>query len=150
MPITDYVRKKNVMDIVNSVNTTSNATCYIALSSTEPQRDGTGVTEPIASGNGYERIPTRYNMMSGTQQYVSNFPSEPSYDALNDKYSVTNDKDIYFTEAKASWGTLGYFAIYDAKTGGNMYAYGTLTNAIAPTSGTIPVIRAGDLTITEQ
>lgn len=137
------------MDIINTISTSgSNPTSYIALSSTEPNADGTGVTEP--SGNGYSRCSTRWNNMSGTQQYVPNFPTDPTYDSGTGKYSITNIRDIYFLEATGSWGTLGYFAIYDAPTGGNLLAYGALSNAIAPTAGTIPVVRTGDLTIIEQ
>ena len=146
MPLSDYLRKNNIMDLINGTNGSSQT--YIALSSTQPNGDGTGVTEP--SGNGYQRCNTRYNNMSGQQQYVNNFPSEPTYDSGTGKYSITNVKDIYFYEATGSWGTLGYFAIYSAATGGQMLAYGTLTNSISPTAGTIPVIRAGDLTIIEQ
>lgn len=150
MPISDYLRKKNIMDLVNSISTSGGyPTTYIALSSTPPNADGTGVTEP--SGNGYRRISTKWvNLRNPGENYTSAWPSEPSYDAVNDKYSVTNTEDIYWFEATGSWGTLGYFALYDAETGGNLYAYGTLSNAIAPTAGTIPVIRAGDITIVEQ
>lgn len=148
MPISKYLRAKNIMDLINALGTSSYSTAYLALSSTAPNADGTNVTEP--SGNGYVRIPVRYNIISGTQQYVNNFPTEPTYDSENDKYTITNTRDIYFYEATGSWGTLGYFAIYDQQTGGNVLAYGSLTNSISPTANTIPVVRAGNLTITEQ
>lgn len=148
MPISKYLRQKNIMDLINALGTSTASTAYLALSTTAPNPDGTNVNEPV--GNGYVRVPVRYNIISGTQQYVSNFPSDPTYDSGTDKYSITNTRDIYFYEATGSWGTLTHFAIYDAQTGGNMLAYGSLTSSISPTANTIPVVRTGNLTITEQ
>jgi len=149
MPLSLYARSKNIMDVINNLTGSgSNASCYIALSSTAPNADGTGITEP--SGNGYVRCSMRYNLMSGTAQYVPNFPSSPTYDAETDKFSISNILDIYFREATGPWGTLSYFAIFSASTGGELMAYGTLTSPINPIADTIPVIRAGNLVITEQ
>ena len=151
MPLTKYARKKNMMEIINSTSTgSSSPSAYLALSSTLPSLDGTNVTEP-PSGVGYQRIPVRWNIMSGTSQYVANFPTEPTYDDVTDKYSITNIRDIYFYEATGSWGTLGYFAIYDgSSSSAQLLAFGTLTTAISPTADTVPVIRAGQMTIVEQ
>ena len=148
MPLSLFARAKNIMDVINNIAGTSTSSCYIALSSTAPNADGTGITEP--SGNGYARCSMRYNLMSGTLSYVPNFPSSPTYDEVTDKFSISNIIDIYFKEAKGPWGTLGYFAIFNAATGGQLMAYGTLTSPITPIADTIPVIRAGGLVITEQ
>jgi len=150
MPLSKYTRSQNIMDVINGLNTgtAQYPTTWIALSTTAPNADGTGVTEP--SGNGYSRIPTRYNIMSGMQQYVSNFPNSATYDSGTDKYSISNTKDIYFYEATGSWGTITHFAIFSSSSGGNMIAYGALNSPISPAADTIPVIRAGQLTIVEQ
>ena len=55
-----------------------------------------------------------------------------------------------FYEATGSWGTLPYFAIYTAATGGNMVACGSLTTSISPVASTIPIIRTGNLIIKEE
>lgn len=148
MPLSLYARSRNIMDVINNISGPSTASCYIALSSTAPNADGTGITEP--SGNGYARCSMKYNLMSGTSEYVYNFPSSPTYDEGTDKYSISNILDIYFREATGPWGTLSYFAIFSASTGGELMAYGTLTSPINPIADTIPVIRVGGLVITEQ
>ena len=153
MPLSSYLREKNIMELINTPSTaTTTATTYLALSTTAPNADGPNVHEPDEGGadNGYVRIPVRYNIISGTQQHVANFPSSPTYDSGTDKYSITNIRDIYFYEATSSWGTITHFAIYDSLTGGNMLAYGQLTNSITPAANTIPVVRTGNLTIVEQ
>lgn len=150
MPISKYLREKNIMDLINGLGSSSYGTTYLALCANNPATtdDDAQLGEP--SGNGYVRIPVRYNIISGTQQYVNNFPTTPTYDSGTDKYSITNTRDIYFYEATGSWGTLPYFVIFDQQTGGNRLAYGSLTSAISPAANTIPVVRTGNLTITEQ
>ena len=141
MPLSLSQRKKNIMELIYSGSTT----VYLALSTTAPTKEGTNVTEP--SGGSYQRISMRYNIM-GSQQ--PNFPNEPDYNSSTDIVSITNTRNIYFYEPTAAWGTIGYFALFDAATGGTMLAYGTLSESIQPTVGTIPVIRTGQLTIKEE
>lgn len=159
MPLSETLRARNIVNVIttgNSIgqNQTGNVqTSYIALSSTPVNADGTGVTEP--SGNGYRRVMTRFNEFAGAGSGLSpNFPTNPTLDPQTGKYSIANSRDIYFFEATGSWGTLGYFAIFSApnseRSDNYLVAYGQLANAISPTAGTIPVIRAGDLIITEQ
>lgn len=146
MPLTDATRKENLRRIIVLPGTYGDSPRYLALSSTAPAADGTNITEP--SGNGYQRISLKANIIS---TLGDNFDlNNPTYDSVNDKYSYTNIKDIYFYEATGSWGTLPYFAIFSSSTGGTVVAYGTLDNAISPIANTVPVIRTGDLTITEQ
>lgn len=146
MPLSTSTRKKNVMNLIKNA-WYSAGDRYLALSSTEPHADGTNVTEPEGTfeTTGYKRISMSANIISG-----SNFPTEPTYDSTNDIYIISNQIDMYFYEAKSTWPTLGYFAIYDSLTNGNMLAYGSLESSISPTAGTIPVIRAGQLTISEE
>ena len=146
MPLTNQQRIDNLKNLIIKLQGATQTTRYLALSSTAPQADGTGVTEP--SGNGYQRIPMQNNIIASLGQ---NFNlNSPTYDSQNDKYSYTNIVDIYFYEATGSWGTLGYFAIYDAQTSGNFIAFGSLANTISPVINSVPVIRTGDLTIEEQ
>ena len=141
MPLSLSQRKKNIQELIYSGSTQ----VYLALSTTAPSADGTNVTEP--SGGNYQRISMRYNIMGSSQE---NFPATVSYDSGTDICSITNIRNIYFYEPTASWGTIGYFALFDSATSGNMLAYGTLSESIQPTVGTIPVIRAGQLTIKEE
>lgn len=147
MPLTNAQRIENLKDLIyNTDSGSGGGTRYLALSSTPPNPDGTNVTEP--SGNGYQRIPMQDNIISSLGQNFNT--NNPTYDSQNDKYSFTNIVDVYFYEATGSWGALGYFAIYTSRTGNTCIAYGSLANSISPVINSVPVIRAGDLTIEEQ
>ena len=110
--------------------------CYIGLSSTEPNVVGGGVTEPV--GNGYARA------LFGTNG--SN--SELNNAQVTDEGVLTNKNIIYFGEATGDWGEQKYYCLFSSATGGNLLAYGELTNPISPTSGTVPLVRVGEIKIT--
>lgn len=89
-------------------------TLYIALSTTAFNEDGTGGTEP--SGGSYARKST----VAGDWNAATS--ADPSV--------VTNANALTFAQASADWASganLGYFALYDAATVGNMVAAGTIT-----------------------
>lgn len=52
-----------------------------------------------------------------------------------------------FTQATADWGTVTHFALFDALTGGNMLAFGTLTASKAVNSGDTIKFSIGDLDV---
>ena len=110
--------------------------CYIGLSSTEPNVAGGGITEPV--GNGYARA------LFGT----NNSSYGTNHAEINDNKELTNKDIIYFGEATGNWGTLTHYCLFSAATGGNLLAYGALTSPIAPVNGTVPLIRAGEIKIT--
>ncbi len=64
--------------------------------------------------------------------------------------AIENANDITFTEATASWGLLGAFALMDALTVGNMLYWGDLTTAKTINSGDTAKVPAGDIDITED
>jgi hypothetical protein len=83
---------------------------YLALSTTVPADDGTGVAEP--QGGAYTRVATSgmdWTPASGGQ--------------------LSNAVSLAFPEATASWGTITHFALYDADLGGHLLAFGPLTTA---------------------
>lgn len=142
MPISRYLREIMVRMVAGEVSYQSNA--YLALSQTAIGADGQGIVEP--SGNGYERK----QIGSPTTAGIQFFPSAATYDSDTDTYSYANNVEIHFNEATGSWGTLTHFAIFTAATGGSMLAYGTLTTPITPTADSVPVIRVGNLVITDS
>lgn len=100
---------------------------YIGLSTTAPARDGTGVHEP--EGNGYSR--KRLQDMGTPTNGIT-----------------TNTDTIYFAEATGDWGTCTYFCLFSGATGDNLIAYGALPGGgIHPTDGKVPLIRAGNLSL---
>jgi hypothetical protein len=66
-------------------------TIKVALSTTDPGADGSGITEP--SGNGYARV-TNNNWSQNVAK------------------SIENTADVAFPQATGSWGTISHFAIY--------------------------------------
>lgn len=78
---------------------------YVAISTTDPTVAGTGITEPV--GNGYARV------LCNTWKTAA-------------ARLISNSGTIAFPEATGAWGTIGYYATFDAATGGNMISYGSL------------------------
>ena len=113
------------------------SSCYIGLSSTQPDIIGQGITEPI--GNGYQRA--LFNS-------VSSGNSSSGCATITEDGVLTNNAIIYFGEALGSWGTLNHYCLFSSKTGGNLLAFGDLENPITPTVGTVPLIREGAIQIT--
>jgi hypothetical protein len=80
----------------------------VALSSTNPTEDGSGITEPV--GNGYLR------------KEISN---DGEYWGAAVDGEKTNVDTIIFAEASGAWGTMTHWAIYDT---GVFKIYGEITD----------------------
>jgi len=103
-------------------------TIYVGLSTADPGDDGTGLAEP--SGGSYARVATAavdWNTASGG--------------------ILDNANAIEFPEATGSWGMLTHFALFDALTGGNLLAHGTLAQSKTIESGDTGRIAAGALDV---
>ena len=103
---------------------------YIGLSKTEPNIQGTHVTEP--SGGGYARVAIRGSDLT-----------EPTTSGR-----ITNINTIVFPEATGSWGTVTHYVIYDAAAGGHLLMYGALMEPCAVSNGADVAFRVGALTLT--
>lgn len=128
-----YKANQLLTDIIGNK---SGSSTYLGLSKTAPNRDGTGVTEPDGSA-GYERT-----LLCMGSQSATNKMNTPSVG------EVKNKEVIYFPEATGAWGTCTYYVLYDAKTGGNLIAYGALSTSISPVAGVVPLIRVDELQMT--
>jgi hypothetical protein len=122
--LTDYAKNKMLNELTGRTNTLDFGSIYLALfleSSTiidVPNGSITGGVEP-SSANGYARA------------LVGNYAQTATilFGAANGG-SIENDKEINFPSVQnASWGEVGYWALYDSTTGGNCLAYGHLLNA---------------------
>lgn len=135
--LTDYATQqilKNLTGKSSSINLASN--CYVGLSSTAPQKNGTGVTEP--STGGYVR-----HLLGTTGTTAVQDMGEPTNGA------ITNRREFHFNKATADWGAqLTHFCIFDAETNGHLIAAGVLTTPITVAANTVAVIQTGELTIT--
>lgn len=110
---TDAEEQAMLNGVFNDPAYTPPATRYIALSTTTPADDGTNFTEPV--GNAYARVATTaadWGAASGTAPAVK-----------------SNSVALTFPTATGSWGTITWFGIFDALTGGAPKWTGTLSVA---------------------
>ncbi|MCX6559848.1 MAG: hypothetical protein NTZ26_04975 [Candidatus Aminicenantes bacterium] len=124
----NYAENKILDHIVGKTSFTL-PTAYLALSTADPTDAGTGLAEP--SGNNYSRKQT----------------AAADWNAASSG-SIANANDLSFPEASGSWGTITHFAIFDAASGGNMLAHGSLTASKAVGAGDVLKFAAGNLTLT--
>jgi len=104
---------------------TSVATVYVSLWTSDPTDAGSG-TE--VSGGSYARTSVTF--------------AAPSNGV------TTNNADVTFPTATASWGTVGWIGINDAATSGNLLYHTALDTAKAIDSGDIFKIATGNLSVT--
>jgi hypothetical protein len=104
---------------------TSVATVYVSLWTTDPTDAGSG-TE--VSGGSYARTAVTFGAPSNGV--------------------TTNDADVTFPTATASWGTVGWIGINDAATSGNLLYHTDLDTAKTIDSGDIFKISTGNLSVT--
>lgn len=107
------------------------ATVYVALSTTTPNDAGGSFTEPTDAS--YARVAVTNNN--------TNFPAASGG-------SKANGTDITFPTAAASWGTVTYFGVFTASSGGTPIATGALSTSKTPGSGDTLKFLAGDLVVT--
>ena len=101
---------------------------YVGLFTSAPSDTGGG-TE--VSGSGYARTATGTITVSGTAT------------------TATNSAAIEFAAASGgSWGAIGWAAIFDASSGGNMLAWAPLTTSRTINDGDVFRIPASSLTVT--
>ncbi len=118
--------------VLNWLFTTNSATrptaWYVGLFTSAPSDTGGG-TE--VSGSAYARKATGTITVSGTAT------------------TATNSAAIEFDAASGgNWGDIGWAAIFDASTGGNMLAWAPLTTSRTINDGDVFRIPATSLTVT--
>jgi hypothetical protein len=124
MSFTNFLETE-VLDHVFGGNAyTAPVTLYTGLYTASPSDTGGG-TE--LSGDGYARQATAFTVTGNT---ASNTSAEE------------------WATATGSWGTITHVGVFDASTGGNLMAYGTLTASKTIATGDVFRIPAGDLDIT--
>jgi hypothetical protein len=104
---------------------TSVATVYVSLWTSDPTDAGSG-TE--VSGGSYARTSVTF--------------AAPSNGV------TTNDADVTFPTATASWGVVGWIGINDAATSGNLLYHTALDTSKTIDSGDIFKISTGNLSVT--
>ena len=123
--MSDYLENKILDHILGTTAYTAPTTVYIGLATASFADDNSG-TE--LTGNNYSRVSAAFDAAaSGT---------------------ADNTAAIEFAAATGSWGSVGFFGIFDAASGGNLLIHGAFTTAKTIASGDVLKIAAGDLDIT--
>jgi hypothetical protein len=126
---TDYTENL-VLNYLLTTNSVTRPTAFFVGLFTAAPSDTGGGTE--VSGNGYARVATGTMTVSGTSPTTA-----------------TNAAAIEFAAASGgNWGSVGWAAIFDASTGGNMIAWAALSTARTINNGDVLRIPAGDLDVT--
>lgn len=131
MAVTNYSANRILDRYFGNITFNPATTYYMGVSTTAPQSDGTGVTEPTDVA--YARVPIVNNKVSFTNSVLG---------------AVENDIEFQFTEAQEDWGIIAYFVLYDALTGGNLEIYGGLTSPRTVEDQTTLILSANALQIT--
>ena len=124
MSFTNFLETEILDHVFGGNAYTAPVTLYTGLYTAAPSDTGGG-TE--LSGNGYARQATAFTVTGNT---ASNTDAEE------------------WATATGSWGTITHVGVFDASTGGNLMAYGTLTASKTIATGDVFRIPAGDLDIT--
>jgi hypothetical protein len=123
--ISDFLENE-LLDHVFNAAYTPPGTIYVGYSTADPLDDASGLAEP--SGNGYARVAITFGAAASR--------------------AITQNALVTFAAATGSWGTIAYYALFDAVSGGNMLAHGSLSVTKAIVSGNKPTIPNGDVVIT--
>jgi hypothetical protein len=123
--ISDYLENALINSTLRNTTYTSPATVYVGLFTTDPTDAGSG-TE--VSGGSYVR-------------------EAATFAAPSNGVSSTN-ADVQFTQATATWGTIGWFGIHDASSAGNLLYYGAFSVSKTIETGDVFKIASGNLTVT--
>lgn len=110
---TTYLSNKVLDHFLKTATFTAPTNLYVALFTTLPNDSGGG-TE--VSGGSYARV------------------NHNAWNAASSG-SATNNGAITFTTASGSWGTVGWVALFDASSGGNMLCWGAVGTAKTISSG---------------
>jgi hypothetical protein len=103
--LSNYAENKLLDHILGTAAFTM-PTLYLALFTSDPTDAGTGTEVSVG---GYTRMAISFSASSGG--------------------SASNDSDVLFPVATATWGTISHIGIYDNSTAGNLLWHGPLSVA---------------------
>ena len=123
--MSNYLENALINVTLRATSYTAPTTVYVSLWTSDPTDAGSG-TE--VSGGSYARTAVTF--------------AAPSNGV------TTNNADVTFPTATASWGTVGWIGINDALTTGNLLYHTPLDTAKTLDSGDIFKITTGNLSVT--
>ena len=121
----NYLENALINAVLRNTTYTSPATVYVSLWTSDPTDAGSGNE---VSGGSYARTSVTFGSPSNGV--------------------TSNDADVSFPQATASWGTVGWIGLNDASTSGNLLFHTPLDTSKTIDSGDIFKIASGSLTVT--
>jgi hypothetical protein len=121
----NYLENALINAVLRATTYTSPATVYVSLWTTDPTDAGSGNE---VSGGSYARTSVTFGAPSNGV--------------------TSNNADVSFPQATASWGTVGWIGLNDASTSGNLLFHTALDTSKTIDSGDIFKIASGSLTVT--
>jgi hypothetical protein len=121
--------ENEILDHLFDKGTYAPPTIYVALSTADPGEDGSGLDEP--EGGGYARAATQPSDWNSATSGL-----------------IDNAQAIEFNPATGNWGTMTHFALFDAATGGNLLAHGSLTQPETVNASDNALFPPSDLQVT--
>lgn len=127
-------REKAILD--SQFGSGTPVTWYLGLSTTTPNDDGTGFSEPV--GAAYARVVVTNN--------TTNFPPASTVSGVGTK---SNGAKFTFPNPTGNWGAITYYGWFLAATGGTPEFSNPLDASISPKNGNTPVeFDVGNLAMT--
>ncbi len=124
MYLTNFSEGK-ILSALNGANITAPTTMYAAALLSNPGETGAGVE---ITYTGYVRKPISF--------------SAPAYDDADKKMKMSNTADVVFPKSDRITGDITYLGLFDAETGGSMWAYMLLDEPVQVRDGVAPIILA--------
>ena len=85
---------------------------------------------------------------SGTELSGSGYARQAITFAAASSGSAATNATVTFPTATGSWGSVGFWGIFDAASGGNLLVHGAFDSAKTIGTGDVFRINSGDLTVT--
>lgn len=117
-------RERQVLDTLFGSGTPT--TWYWGLSTTQPNDDGSGFTEPV--GGAYARV-----------AYTNNTTNFPAATTTSGRTVKRNGTKVTWPNPTGTWGVIGWFGLFTASSGGTPDFTNPLDSTIAPKAGNTPV-----------
>lgn len=133
---TDFGENKIVDKLRGNGTPPYGVSWWIALASAA---DDTGITEITGTDLARVGVARSLAAWAGTQAPGSTLASSGS------SHQTSNNADVVFDAALSDRGTATHYALCDALTGGNVWAWLPLSDAIVINSGDAPTLPAGSL-----
>lgn len=134
--------------LAQNTSATPPANLYLSLHTADP--GDTGASEVSTSGTGYARVACSTGTSgTGAGGVFAGAPVVAAGTYATKKVTLTNASVITWPTATASWGTIDYFGIWDALTGGNFLGSASI-NSVTIGAGGAPNFPIGSLSLTND